>query len=467
MTIAPNLPLRLRFGFIARLLATANAEAEMIANDPVLRQAIVNEGRIGRRLVMAGRDVAFGTIALLLPLLSGSWDFLYYEALLLLFWLSGRQQIRLARIGRSFGELSLILFDILLLTFIAVWPNPFSDAVTPGAFGFRWQTFDYLYLVLAFATLVYSWRTIWTIGVTVFVIWLAGTGLVATFGKDLPEIAKGALSTAAAVDSPRLVPFMDLNNVQWNLRLQEVVVFVLVAGILTLKGWRSNQLLIRQARLAEERANLSRYFAPTMVDQLASQPAALHQPQSRDIAVMFTDLVGFTDLAERLPDAEVLPLLRRYYAEIERIVFDEGGTLDKYLGDGVMATFGTPEPAPGNAAAAIRAARRIVEAVDSIGDGLLVSVGVHFGRATVGDVGPARRLEFAVIGDTVNVASRLEAATRELGARIVVSDALVARAREEGALDEIMDGFGPVPALPLRGRRAPIDVWMFPAPTAD
>jgi len=466
MTIAPNLSLRLRFGFIPRLLATANAEAEMIASDPVLRQAITNEGRIGRRLVMAGRDVAFVVIALLLPLMSGSWDFLYYEGLLLLFWLSGRQQIRLAHIGRSYGELSLILFDILLLTFIAVAPNPFSQAITPGAFGFRWQTFDYLYLVLAFATLVYSWRTIWTIGVTVFVIWLAGAGLVATIGSQSPEIAEGALATAAAADNPRLVPFMDLNNVQWNLRLQEVVVFVLVAGILTIKGWRSNQLLIRQARLAEERANLSRYFAPTMVDQLASQPAALQTPQSRDIAVMFTDLVGFTDLAERLPDSEVLPLLRRYYAEIERVVFDEGGTLDKYLGDGVMATFGTPQPAPGNAAAAIRAARRIVAAVDGLGDGLLVSVGVHFGRATVGDVGPARRLEFAVIGDTVNVASRLEAATRALEARIVLSDALVAQARAEGAAETDFAGFAALRALPLRGRRAPIDVWVFPAEAA-
>jgi len=463
MAVSPNEPLRIRLGFVPWLLSTANAEAEMIAGDPVLRQAIVNEGRIGRRLVMVGRDVAFGIIALLLPFLSWNWDFLYYEALLVLFWLSGRQQIRLARVGRSFGELSLILFDILLLTFIAVMPNPFTQGDAPGAFGYRWQTFDYLFLVLAFATLAYSWRTIWTIGITVSVIWLAGAGLVDVFGREVPQIADAARATAIAVDNERLAPFMDLNDVQWNLRLQEVVIFVLVAGVLTLKGWRSNQLLIRQARLAEERANLSRYFAPTMVDQLASQPAALQQPQGLDIAVMFTDLVGFTDLAERLPDTEVLPLLRRYYAEIERVVFDEGGTLDKYLGDGVMATFGTPEPAPGNAAAAIRAARRIIEAVDGIGNGLHVSVGVHFGRATVGDVGPARRLEFAVIGDTVNVASRLEAATRELGARIVVSDALVARARDEGSPEAAMAGFAAVPALSLRGRRAPIDVWTYPA----
>jgi adenylate cyclase len=240
-----------------------------------------------------------------------------------------------------------------------------------------------------------------------------------------------------------------------------VVVFVLVAAALTLKGWRSNQLLIRQARLAAERANLSRYFAPTIVDRLASQPAALQEPQTREIAVMFTDLVGFTDLVERLPDTEVLPLLRRYYAEIERVVFDEGGTLDKYLGDGVMATFGTPLPEPGDAARALAAARAIVAAVDGIGQGLHVSVGVHFGPATVGDVGPSRRLEFAVIGDTVNVASRLEAATRDVGGRIVVSDALMARARAEGAKPDLCAGFRAEEGLALRGRRAPVDVWVW------
>jgi adenylate cyclase len=94
-----------------------------------------------------------------------------------------------------------------------------------------------------------------------------------------------------------------------------------------------------------------------------------------------------------------------------------------------------------------------------LGLGLRVSVGVHYGRATVGDVGPARRLEFAVIGDTVNVASRLEASTRELGARIVVSDALISRARAEGSPESSLAGFDPLPGLQLRGRKAEIYAW--------
>ncbi len=255
---------------------------------------------------------------------------------------------------------------------------------------------------------------------------------------------------------PTLAPFFDPNDPQISLRVQEAVIFVIVATALSLKGWRANQLLLRQAKLAGERANLSRYFAPTVVDALASGAADIATARTRDIGVMFTDIVGFTALAERLPDAEVLAILRRYYAAIEREVFENGGTLDKYLGDGVMATFGTPVPGPDDAANALRAARRIVAAVDALDlRGARVSVGVHFGPATVGDVGPARRLEFAVIGDTVNVASRLEAATREMGCRIVASDALVQRAAAVAS----EEGFVRHGGIALRGRDGAIGVW--------
>lgn len=458
--LPPRLP-RIRFGLLARVLASAEDEARMVAADPVLSQAVQAEQRIGRAIGNVGRQTAVLMIACLLPALNPSWSILYYQALLGLFWLSGRLRTRFARPGRSFIELAFILSDILLLTVIATVPNPFESVASPAAFGFRFQVFDFFFIVLALATLAHSWRTVWTIGATVVVIWLGAALVVDLFGRELPVYAEAAARAAAITGDPRLEEFYDLNNVQWGLRVQEAVILMIVAAALTLKSWRANQLLFREARMAEERANLSRYFAPTMVERLARQPATLSQPQSQEIAVMFVDLVGFTELAERLPDADVLTLLRRYYAAIERVVFENGGTLDKYLGDGVMATFGTPIPEPGNAAGAIRAARQIVEAVDRFGYGLVVSVGVHFGRATVGDVGPARRLEFAVIGDTVNVASRIEAATREVGARIIVSSALVARAWAEGMPDDGIAGFQELPGLALRGRRAPIDVWVW------
>jgi adenylate cyclase len=457
MAADPLPPPRARFGLIARVLANADTEAAAIAADPVLAGAVAAEARIGRAIVDNGRQRAMVIIALMLPFLNPNWSILYYEALLGLFWLSGRLRIGFARPGRSPVELAFILFDLLLLVFIATVPNPFAAVDAPGGIGYRFNTFLYFFMILGFATLAYSWRTVWTIGVTGAGLWLLAALAVDLFGHEVPIVAEEARRIAALLGDPVFASFLDLNGVHWSQRVQEAVILIIVTATLTLKGWRSNQLLFREARAAAERANLSRYFSPTMVQRLAQQPSALSQPQGQDVAVIFADLVGFTQAAEAMDDAEVVALLRRFYAAIERAVFDHGGTLDKYLGDGVMATFGTPVPAPDDAARALTAVHAIVAAVDALGLGMTVSVGAHFGRATVGDVGPPRRLEFAVIGDTVNVAARLESSTRALGVRAVVSEALHARAAEAGAAPDLLAAFAPCPALPVRGRKGTID----------
>ena len=123
---------------------------------------------------------------------------------------------------------------------------------------------------------------------------------------------------------------------------------------------------------------------------------------------------------------------------MEREVFRHGGTLDKYLGDGLMATFGTPFAGDSDALNALRCARGMVGSIAELNrersgrnePPIQVSVGLHYGQVVLGDIG-LNRLEFAVIGTTVNAASRLEALTREFGCAIVVSDALVQQARTE------------------------------------
>ena len=116
----------------------------------------------------------------------------------------------------------------------------------------------------------------------------------------------------------------------------------------------------------------------------------------------------------------MISLLRDFHAALEEAVFAHGGTLDKYMGDGLMASFGTPTPSPADAANAIAAAFAMQEGVALLNEEpgrkglepIRLSVGVHFGPVILGDMGNARRMEFATLGDTVNVASRLEAATR-------------------------------------------------------
>jgi adenylate cyclase len=353
----------------------------------------------------------------------------------------------------------------LLLTFICVVPNPFDPFDGPTAMIYRFDNFIYFFVLLAVGTLAYSWRTVFSMGTWVAAIWAIGLLGVVFLGRQIPELTAAAQQAFAGY--PFLQQMLDPNLADVPHRVQEIVVFFIVAAILALKGWRSNQLLTRQAQVAAERANLSRYFPDKIVNLLASSSHDIGSVRSQNVAVLFADIVGFTPIAEGNPPEKVMQLLRRYHAVIERAIFENGGTLDKYLGDGVMATFGTPETGPDDALHAFRAGWRIVEDMAECncecaahGDPQFqVSVGVHYGPVIIGDIGPSRRLEFAVVGDTVNVANRLEAETRRLRCRMVVSDELVRHLRTNGKAGELAQ-FRPRRSVRLRGRSTPLDIWI-------
>ncbi len=183
---------------------------------------------------------------------------------------------------------------------------------------------------------------------------------------------------------------------------------------------------------------------------------------------MFVDIVGFTRLSEALSAERVIEFLRAYHAILERTIFEHDGTLDKFLGDGVMATFGTPNVGPRDAANALTCAGAITAAIDLWNAGRLendlapirVSIGIHYGPVILGDLGSERRLEFAILGDTVNVASRLEQLTRTLGCRIAVSDDVMSAMREQTEnVDEIARSFRNMGPQSLHGRTQSITVW--------
>ncbi len=451
---------------VFRSLWFRSAEERLASpENPFLLEALRKEKLEGQRIAAWARTVALGASGVLIAFQNASWSMLYFHGLLLVFVALGWAQLRFATVGRSRIELLLILADLVLLAVALTVPNPFVAERFPTAMIFRFETFPYFFIILALATLAYSWLTILSIGSAVVVIWLVSVLGVALFGSTDPEL--GARVAAAFADIPVLRRIVDPNAVVWSIRAQEMLIFFLVAAILALRGQRSNALLIRQANVAAERANLSRYFPPSMVDELAAARSDVGAVRSQDVAVLFADIVGFTQLAERETPETVVELLRRCHAVIEQAIFANGGTLDKYLGDGVMATFGTPRISPADCANALAAARDIVQGIAAANAELAaaglptlsISVGVHFGPAILGNIGSERRLEFATLGDTVNVASRLEAATRALGCRIVASAAVVSRVGDATGSD-VIGGFRRVPALSLRGREAPIDVWV-------
>ncbi|MFO7718304.1 MAG: adenylate/guanylate cyclase domain-containing protein [Desulfohalobium sp.] len=179
--------------------------------------------------------------------------------------------------------------------------------------------------------------------------------------------------------------------------------------------------------------------------------------------VLFCDLRGFTGVSEKLPPKLLVTLLNEYFTAMVEIVERHGGIVDKFIGDSVMAVFGHPTPLEGEQDAALAAAREMLEACDalntSMGLGeeirLVNSVGLHTGTVMAGNIGSSKRMEFTVMGDAVNVAARLESATRQWPTRLAASAAVVQHLQGHNPL--VPGGSYPVP-----GRDAPIDVAILP-----
>lgn len=451
----------------ATMTLPATGDDSLPATSNHLMAALAADKREGLRLAVRARWIALAIISVLLVYLTPGWEVLYYQALLAGFAAIGWAQLKVGRVGASRPELFLMFCDLALLTFTLIVPNPFNDFDWPVAMQYRFDNFIYFFVLLAGATLAYSWRTIVAFGTWTSGLWIAAMIWALLQPATLPEVS--AAVTTALAGHPELLEFLDPNDVRVPGRIQEIVVFLIVAGTLAVAGQRTNRLLVRQAEVARERANLARHFPPNIVDALADRDQPLGAVRDQDVAVMFADIVGFTKFAERKTPDQVVSTLREFHARMERAVFDNGGTLDKFLGDGLMATFGTPDPGPGDAGNAVRCAHAMLAAIDDWNreraaggvEPIALSIGMHYGTVVLGDIGSARRLEFAVLGDAVNVASRLEALTRELGVRAALSDALVTAVRERAAGDAeaLLSRLGTAGSRLLRGRDEPITVW--------
>ncbi|MEP6923918.1 MAG: adenylate/guanylate cyclase domain-containing protein [Pyrinomonadaceae bacterium] len=197
----------------------------------------------------------------------------------------------------------------------------------------------------------------------------------------------------------------------------------------------------RLAREQVARANYSRFLPPYVVQQLLEKPESFALGGTNQIVtVLFADIRGFTRLSEREKPEKILQLLNRYFSEMTELIFMHGGTLDKYIGDGLMALFGAPTASPQDATNSVRTAiamqRRLQELnIELKADGfeeLGIGIGLHTGEAIVGYIGCEKRSEYTAIGDTVNLAARLEA--NALAGQILMSGVTAAALRDSFSL---------------------------------
>lgn len=208
------------------------------------------------------------------------------------------------------------------------------------------------------------------------------------------------------------------------------IIYPLTPVFLTYLGGESYRTLVVERTGRYLKKAFSSYVSPELVEQIVRDPQKLRLGgEQRDVTILFSDIRGFTTISETLAPEELVTLLNDYLSPMTRIVLEERGTLDKFVGDALMAIFNAPLDLPGHPARACRAAMRMLERLRDVNalfgqrglPHIRIGIGIHTGRAVVGNMGNDFRFDYTAIGDTVNLAARLEGLTKHYGAGIFVS----------------------------------------------
>jgi adenylate cyclase len=239
----------------------------------------------------------------------------------------------------------------------------------------------------------------------------------------------------------------------------ELLTAVAAQAAIAVENTRAHE---RLAREEVARANYGRFMPEWVVKQMLEDPDSFKLGGvNQVVTVLFADIRGFTRLSEHALPEKVVQLLNRYFSEMTEIIFANGGTLDKYIGDGLMALFGAPTVTANDASNGIKAAVDMQRAIIGINEDLeaeglprvAVGIGLHTGVATVGYIGSVKRSEYTAIGDTVNLSARLESNCQ--GGKVLISDATLQAATIARGLYQ----FTPRDPITVKNRTQPVPIF--------
>jgi adenylate cyclase len=257
-----------------------------------------------------------------------------------------------------------------------------------------------------------------------------------------------------------LLPFIGM--VQWAFTRGAWLNFVMPAGtLLTNTVFVSlYRVLVEEREKRKVRGAFQQYLSPEVIRRLLESPEMV-KPCKVEISVMFSDIRGFTTISEKLDAQELATLLNSYLTDMTRIVFRNHGTLDKYIGDAVMAFWGAPFEEQGHAVKACRAALDMMTRLAELqrdwkakGKPVLdIGIGINTGVASVGNMGSSLRYGYTAMGDAVNLASRLEGLNKEYGTHIIISESAYAGARAPDFLFRELD------LIRVKGKLQPVTIY--------
>jgi adenylate cyclase len=336
--------------------------------------------------------------------------------------------------------LSIIIDMSLLLGMIWSFHLQYQQ---PPSFYLKSPTLLYVFIFIALRALRFEARYVITAGVVAAIGW-AAMAVYAT-------LASGGMD----VVTRDYVYYLTSNSVLKGAELDKVITILTVTAIIAVAITRANKLLVKAAAEGAAAHDLSRFFSPEIARQIttAEQEVTTGTGQARNAAILMVDIRGFTQLATTVKPDELVCLLAEYQSRIVPIIQRHGGTIDKFMGDGIMATFGAAVTSPTYAADALKTIDDIMVAAAAWGEELrqegkpLLKMGaaVVTGKIIFGAVGDESRMEYTVIGDAVNLSAKLEKHTKSEGVRALCT---------ASAFDiAIRQGYQPAPAIEQRKAR--------------
>ena len=296
-----------------------------------------------------------------------------------------------------------VVVDIALLM-LTIWSFHLQYQAPPALY-LKAPTLMYVFILIALRTLRFEPAFVILAGASAAVGWLV-------------LVAYALLAGGTPLITRNFAEYMMSYSILIGAEIDKIVSILMVTAILALALHRARKLLVRAALEGQAASDLKRFFAPEIAGRITASEGELvaGRAELRDSAIMFIDLRGFTALGERLAPAEVMQLLGEYQALMSKAVRAAGGSIDKFMGDGILASFGAVRPSRTAAAEALAAVEAVLETgrrwrFERAERGLPapgVAAAVTTGTVMLGPVGDAQRLEYTVLGEPVNLAAKLE-----------------------------------------------------------
>jgi adenylate cyclase len=326
-------------------------------------------------------------------------------------------------------SLAISVFVDVTLLMVLIW-SFHIQYMQPPSFYLKAPTLLYVFIFIALRALRFDAR---------FVI-LAGALAALGWGVLIAYVVYA--NPGDTMITRDYVSYLTSNSILLGAEFDKIISILVVTGLIAVALFRAKGLLVRAVSEQAAARELSRFFAPEIAERIkgAADHILAGSGEMREAAILNLDLRGFTQLAGALPPGEVMGLLADYQQRMVPVIQRHGGSIDKFLGDGIMATFGAVRPSDRQAADALAALEAVMaEAAawqrDCQSQGRScpqVNGAVATGRVLFGAVGDDTRLEYTVIGEAVNLAAKLEKHNKELGVRALCDSASYDRALAQG-----------------------------------